>query len=116
MTPLLSLSKDVFKHAEFFNFRYDDITLCILIQLLPEEPNKNYFSVLWAIFIYPNAVWELIRSFFIIPYTRGPEYKEGWLMTMVRMIGLVIPGLADHCPQDYVNATRLGSLPPCLHQ
>lgn len=84
-------------------------------KVLPEEPNKNYFSVSWAIYKYLNAVWELIRSF-IIPYMMGPEYKEGWLMTMMRMIGLVIPGFADHCPQDYVNATRLGSLPPCLHQ
>jgi hypothetical protein len=47
---------------------------------------------------------------FIIPYIQGSDYKESWLMKMLRVVGLVFPGLAAHCPQDYVNATRLGSL------
>jgi hypothetical protein len=73
------------------------------------EPNKNYEGLLWVIPKCVNAVWELVRSF-IIPYTKGLEYKESWLMKMIRVVGLVFPGLAEHCPQDYVNATRLGSL------
>ncbi|KAE8100160.1 hypothetical protein FH972_018085 [Carpinus fangiana] len=73
------------------------------------EPNKNYGGLLWVIPNCVNAVWELVRSF-IIPYTKGLEYKESWLMKMIRVVGLVFPGLAAHCPQDYVNATRLGSL------
>lgn len=76
-----------------------------------EEPDKNYFSLLWVIPKILNAVWELIRSF-IIPYIYGPDYKESWFMTLVRVFGLLIPGLAAHCPQDYDNATRLGSFPP----
>ncbi|KAL4649619.1 hypothetical protein ACB092_01G027200 [Castanea dentata] len=79
-------------------------------KILKDEPNKNYFSGTWAIFKFMNAVWELIRSF-IIPYTRGQEYKESWLMKIMRIFGLVFPGLAEHSPPDYVNVTRLGSLP-----
>ena len=81
------------------------------VQVITEEPNKNYFSVPWTIVKFRlNAIWELNRSF-IFPYTRGPEYKESWLMKTMRIFGLVFPGLVAHMPQDYVNAIRLGSLP-----
>ena len=80
------------------------------VQILKDEPNKNYFSATWAIFKFVNAIWELIRSF-IIPYIRGQEYKESWLMKILRIFGLAFPGLAEHSPPDYVNVTRLGSLP-----
>lgn len=83
---------------------------CYSGEVVREEPNKNYFSVVWAIPKILNAVWELIRSF-IIPYIKGPDYREGWFQRLLRVVGLVIPGLSDHGPQDYVNATRLGSLP-----
>ncbi|KAK9285707.1 hypothetical protein L1049_024906 [Liquidambar formosana] len=84
-------------------------------KILPEEPNKNYFSPLTAIPKTINAFWELIRSF-IIPYKKGPDYSEGLLLRLFRVIGLVIAGIPAHTPQDYVNATRLGPsdvyLPP----
>ncbi|KAK6938672.1 Fungal lipase-like domain, partial [Dillenia turbinata] len=79
------------------------------IQIVAEEPNKNYLSILWFMPKMMNAVWELVRSF-IIPYTRGPDYEEGWFLKMFRVVGLMIPGLSAHGPQDYDNLTRIGSL------
>ncbi|XP_052204155.1 triacylglycerol lipase OBL1-like [Diospyros lotus] len=73
-----------------------------------EEPNKNYFSLLELLPKILNAVWELIRSF-IIPYIKGQEYKESGFLKLIRLVGLVFPGGAAHSPQDYVNASRLGS-------
>lgn len=84
------------------------VLVLILWQVVGEQPNKNYFSPSSFIPKIINAAWELIRSL-IIPYTQGPEYKEGFLLLVLRLIGLVIAGVPAHLPQDYVNATRLGS-------
>ncbi|TXG52424.1 hypothetical protein EZV62_021593 [Acer yangbiense] len=91
-----------FGHCLYFNSCYKG-------KVLLEEPNKNYFNLLWVVPKYINAVWELIRSF-IIPYTEGPDYRESLFMRLVRVIGLVIPGLPAHGPQDYDNVARLGSI------
>ncbi|KAK2660285.1 hypothetical protein Ddye_006818 [Dipteronia dyeriana] len=91
-----------FGHCLYFNSCYKG-------KVLVEEPNKNYFNLLWIVPKYLNAVWELIRSF-IIPCTAGPDYRESWFMRFARVIGLVIPGLPAHGPQDYNNVTRLGSI------
>ncbi|GMN36737.1 hypothetical protein TIFTF001_006262 [Ficus carica] len=76
-------------------------------QKVKEEPNKNFFGLRTAVDLHLNAIWELIRSF-IIGYVYGPEYEEGWLSKMVRLIGLLLPGISSHCPTDYVNSVRLG--------
>ena len=82
--------------------------IVLFLQIVAEEPNKNYFSPLMAIPKTINAVWELIRSF-IIGHSRGKEYKEGWFLRAFRVLGLIVPGVSAHGPQDYVNSTRLGS-------
>ncbi|XVE55884.1 hypothetical protein DITRI_Ditri03aG0193000 [Diplodiscus trichospermus] len=81
-------------------------------KVLPAEPNKNYFSLSWVLPTMVNASWELLRGF-ILPYILGPDYKESWFLRMWRMIGLLLPGISAHAPQDYDNLTR-GSLPSDL--
>ncbi|CAL9026751.1 unnamed protein product [Prunus brigantina] len=93
----------MFKHfgtCLYYNRQYE-------VQVLEEEPNKNYFDPTAAMSKHLTAIWELIRSF-IIPYAKGPEYKESWLLKAIRVFGVIIPGVAAHNPQDYVNSTRLG--------
>ncbi|KAK6115913.1 hypothetical protein DH2020_008182 [Rehmannia glutinosa] len=82
--------------------------------VLEEEPNKNYFSLLHVVPKILNAVYELIRGF-ILPWTKGEEYREGWFMKLFRVTALVIPGLTDHFLVDYVNLTRLGKLPSSIY-
>ncbi|MCD9646779.1 hypothetical protein HAX54_036936 [Datura stramonium] len=78
-------------------------------KMLEEEPNKNYFSVLWFFPMLLIAVYEFIRGF-ILPWTKGSHYREDWFQKMFRIVGLVIPGLSAHTTIDYVNLTRLGSV------
>ncbi|CAL0322468.1 unnamed protein product [Lupinus luteus] len=94
-----------FKHfgdSLYFNSLYQG-------QVLEEEPNKNYFSLFWVIPKILNSIWEIIRGF-LIPLVKGKDYKDTWFMVVFRVFGLIIPGLPDHLPTDYVNVTRLGSL------
>ncbi|KAJ6328083.1 hypothetical protein OIU77_009884 [Salix suchowensis] len=77
-------------------------------KVMHEEPNKNYFSLSFLVPKYFSAVWEFIRSL-IIPYLRGQSYRESWFMSLLRVSGLIIPGISEHALQDYDNSTRLGS-------
>uniref|UniRef100_A0A804L1W2 Fungal lipase-type domain-containing protein n=1 Tax=Musa acuminata subsp. malaccensis TaxID=214687 RepID=A0A804L1W2_MUSAM len=98
-----ALSYKHFGTCVYFNSLYKP-------KVMKEEPNKNYFSLWTIIPKYINAWWELIRSF-LIGFVRGPEYKEGKTMRLLRLVALVFPGLAPHFPQDYNNCTRLVTSP-----
>ncbi|KAK3416230.1 hypothetical protein EUGRSUZ_H01680 [Eucalyptus grandis] len=76
---------------------------------------KNYFSPRQAIPIMMNAWYELLRSF-MIAHVKGPDYKEGSLLRILKVTGLLIPGIPAHAPQDYVNSTRIGASQLFLHQ
>nr|ADJ67993.1 triacylglycerol lipase [Ricinus communis] len=94
-------------------FLYKHFGICLYYdsfyneQKLDEEPDKNFFGLRYVIPLHLNAVWELIRSL-MMGYIYGPEYREGWLSILFRVLGLALPGIADHCPTDYVNSVRLG--------
>ncbi|KAG8367096.1 hypothetical protein BUALT_Bualt16G0037100 [Buddleja alternifolia] len=94
-------------------FLYKHFGVCLyynslyIEQNVDEEPNPNYFGYRFLIPEYLNAMWELVRSL-TMRYMYGPGYKECWESFMLRMVGLAIPGLADHSPVDYVNSVRLG--------
>ncbi|KAL6504364.1 hypothetical protein OROGR_026287 [Orobanche gracilis] len=86
---------------------------CYKGQVLEEEPNKNYFSLLSIVPKILTAVYQLIRSF-ILPWTKGGDYKEGWLMRLFRVAALGFPGFTDHILVDYVNLTGIGKLPSSI--
>lgn len=85
-----------------------DTTIVYHLQKLNEEPNRNYFGLLYLIPEYANAAWELLRSL-IMDYFYGPDYRESWESFLLRLVGLAIPGLSAHSPVDYVNSIRLGT-------
>ncbi|XP_039042662.1 triacylglycerol lipase OBL1-like [Hibiscus syriacus] len=97
------------------NFEFKHFGTCVYYDSryqskeVEEVPYENYFSIWGAIAMRRNAMFELLRGFFL-ERRYGEDYKESWLLFGMRMIGLLIPGLPAHCPQDYVNSTRLGTV------
>ncbi|CAF1717055.1 triacylglycerol lipase OBL1 [Brassica napus] len=75
-------------------------------KILRDESDENYFSLWGIIKRMHNAVLEFIRSF-TITREKGSEFKEGWLLKLARALGIILPGISNHTPQDYVNVTRL---------
>ncbi|KAI9397755.1 hypothetical protein POPTR_003G073800v4 [Populus trichocarpa] len=94
-------------------FLYKHFGVCLyynslyIEQKLDEEPDPNFYGLRNVVSAHLNSVWELIRSF-VVGYTHGPMYKESWFMVFARIMGLALPGIAAHCPTDYVNSVRLG--------
>ncbi|CAL5383727.1 unnamed protein product [Camellia sinensis] len=111
IVPRLHFDNRTFRSRHFGRCLY--LNSCHRGWIVKEEPNKNYFPWKWLVPKFFNSYWELIRGF-TIHYRRGKEYKEGWFLILLRLLGLVFPGLSAHSPQDYVNVTQLGMLPSNL--
>ena len=79
----------------------------MLLQDLEEAPNKNFFSPLYVIPMWLNAIWELVRGQ-IGHFIYGKDFNEGTLSILHRIMGVLLPGVSAHIPTDYVNAIRLG--------
>ncbi|XP_057797061.1 triacylglycerol lipase OBL1 [Salvia miltiorrhiza] len=94
-------------------FLYKHFGICLYYNSLyiqkkvVEEPNRNYFGVVYLIPEYANAVWELMRSL-LMECAYGPDYRESWESFVLRLAGLAIPGISAHNPLDYVNSVRIG--------
>ncbi|KAG7539439.1 Fungal lipase-like domain [Arabidopsis suecica] len=82
-------------------------------KVLREQLDENFFSLRGIIKMVYIAILEFIRSFTIVT-EKGSEFREGWLLKGGRAMGIIVPGVSNHTPQDYVNATRL--TPPCVFQ
>ncbi|XP_038881015.1 triacylglycerol lipase OBL1-like [Benincasa hispida] len=106
MVPRLPLDDKALMFKHFGRCIYFDLNY--VAKILEEEPFKNYFSIVGEVVMRIQACLEIGRSF-TIGWIRGKEYEERVLLRLVRLFGLVLPGVPAHCPQDYVNSTRLGS-------
>ncbi|XP_062226985.1 triacylglycerol lipase OBL1-like [Phragmites australis] len=76
---------------------------------IPGEPTSS--SPLDFVTSRINSAWELGRSVHL-GYRRGAYFREGWLLLLVRILALALPGLPFHRVQDYVNAIVLGAYIP----
>lgn len=83
---------------------------CACVKITDEEPNKNFSSLRHAMSTHLNAVWELVQGL-AMGYVYGTEYREGWFMILLRVLGIVLPGISAHCPTNYINSIRLGKEP-----
>jgi hypothetical protein len=55
-----------------------------------------------------NAARELGRSVYL-GYWRSAYFREGWVLLLMRVLAVVLPGLPFHRVHDYVNAVALAA-------
>ena len=58
--------------------------------------------------MWMNAIWELLQGLFLGKWLHGKEYTDGILTIIIRVVGLILPGVSSHLPTNYVDAIRLG--------
>ncbi|KAL6658073.1 hypothetical protein ACP70R_004320 [Stipagrostis hirtigluma subsp. patula] len=83
-----------------------------MLKVLPELPGEaSTWSPLDFVSSRINSAWELGRSIYL-GYQRGGYFREGWLLRLMRVLALALPGLPFHRVQDYANAILLGAYIP----
>jgi len=55
-----------------------------------------------------NAGRELARSAYL-GYRRGAYFREGWVLLLMRVLAVALPGLPFHRAHDYVNGVALAA-------
>ncbi|KAG6552633.1 hypothetical protein Mapa_005833 [Marchantia paleacea] len=98
----------LFKHCGYcyyYNERYVEMTMV-------EAPNANYFTLSFKTVVMQRlvALYELFVSLFS-GWIYGADFRENYASTGVRLLGLILPGIAAHIMNNYVNAIRLGPSP-----
>ncbi|KAJ1273260.1 hypothetical protein BS78_06G266000 [Paspalum vaginatum] len=83
------------------------------LKVLRETPGESQTSpsVLALVTSRINSAWELGRGVYL-GYRRGAYFREGWLLLLMRVLALALPGLPVHRVQDYVNGVLLGGYFP----
>ncbi|KAL6651549.1 hypothetical protein ACP70R_010474 [Stipagrostis hirtigluma subsp. patula] len=83
------------------------------LKVLPELPGEASSSSppLDLVRSRINSAWELGRSVYL-GYQRGAYFREGWLLLLMRVVALALPGLPFHRVRDYANAILLGAYIP----
>ncbi|KAM7253559.1 hypothetical protein ACFE04_021713 [Oxalis oulophora] len=93
--------------------RIGDEHIGAFMQAHLEQPVQKYFRVVYCNDLVPRLPYDnktfLYKHFGTCLYYNSLYMEqETWLSTMVRLIGLALPGITDHCPTDYVNSVRIG--------
>ncbi|KAL3681687.1 hypothetical protein R1sor_024643 [Riccia sorocarpa] len=83
---------------------------CYAENILAEAPYPNFFSFSMKTMVTDRlmALYEVYLSIFSRRIL-GPEFRENYLSTGMRFLGLLFPGISAHMMTNYVNAVRLGN-------
>ncbi|KAG0527882.1 hypothetical protein BDA96_06G271500 [Sorghum bicolor] len=82
------------------------------LKVLREIPGEEASSsVVDAVTSRVSSAWELGRCVYL-GYQHGAYFREGWLLLLMRVLAVALPGLPFHRVQDYVNAMVLGDYIP----
>ncbi|XP_002971442.2 uncharacterized protein LOC9640177 [Selaginella moellendorffii] len=105
MVARVPFDNSLFGFKHFGNCCY--FTYNYTLQILPDEPFRNFFSPVYMVLSRLYALFELVQSFFM-SYRCGGEFSETRLSTVARIAGLLVPGIAGHSLVNYINCVRLG--------
>lgn len=108
-TPPRMPAGDVQQFLHFgLGVHYDACCRLKVLSDIPGNATSSSSSPLLFVTSRLNAARELARGVHL-SLTRGAYFREGWLLLLLRVLALALPGLPFHRVQDYVNAVVLGA-------